>query len=1200
MKFYKRSLLIFMFIFLLSFSFVWADELNETNTTLNSENGINGTFTELNTEISLADNELNISRDYVFNIEVDSNFTKGMQIYKKDLVINGNNHYIDARGQASIFDIFDSGITINNLTFKNAKNHAIYANYTDITANNIIFINNTGENGAGICGYQCDLICTNNIFINNFANKGAAISMNDESNLNLVNASFKNDNELYFGLIYGSKSQITILNTSFVNITSRYCPAIYGDYLVELKIKNSKFNNLFSNITAGAIALNFFEKESVIENCSFINVSSQRNGGAIFCEVVGSAELSPLTVRDSQFINCSSEFGGAILSLGGFLNIDRSNFTSNHAKYHGGAVYINNAYRISITDSYFFNNTLENLTEELNHGCAIYGDCVPENFNIINSNFTNNYLKHAEAIYLYDSIYKISDSYFKGNGMNIYTVFDKENSVETKNNYVDGANKLNQKDYIWFTYGNNTPIEFNPIIIDESYIYSSYFNLGDFGIQAQIQNQMGTENCWAFGTSTVLKLALLKQTNLSLNSSFSINNIAFYAKHYSIFGENSEFVDGGDSFSAAYYFLSWLGGYLHEDNSNFDEIGRISITENGDKFHVHNFIAFPKIDDIKGNLTVYKEALVKYGALAVTVNAPNSLIKDDYNNDTHGSYYYIKPDEFSDGDSNHIVVLVGWDDNYSKDNFLVTPPGNGAWILQNSWGEEWGDNGYYYVSYYDTAFATLNSPITFIIDENYPYTKNYQYDFDIMEFDYEFTEEGKAFANVYESDGDDLIAAVGTYFNEANADYTIVISVNGNEIYSQSGKSLFRGFQTIILDKTIAINKGDKFRVEIKSKFIPEYHYSREIIPSGVSFVDYGDGFEDISESGHFVSIKAYTIPNFIKTNNSTKYYGNEEPFIIIAEPNKDITFEINGIKATVKSDENGTAKIGVNLNPGKYPITIEYNGTKIVYLIEIKTTIISLDVTRGYNSNYNYKIQLLNSTGEAVKNTAVEVTVNGKINKYTTDSNGFITIPFTKLTANQIIRVVNPTNNEISTKTIKVVSRFSENKNINMYYFDGSKFTVKVYGDDGKLVGANQVVTINLNKKTYKVKTNKNGVATLKIPKTVVPGTYKLTATYKGQTIKNTIKVKQVLAVKKTVKVKKSARKLVLKAKVKNGKTPLKKKIVKFKIKGKTYKSKTNKKGIVKVTIKKNVLKKLKKGKKYTVKVTYLKDTVKSTVKVK
>lgn len=531
--------------------------------------------------------------------------------------------------------------------------------------------------------------------------------------------------------------------------------------------------------------------------------------------------------------------------------------------------------------------------------------------------------------------------------------------------------------------------------------------------------------------------------------------------------------------------------------------------ENADKFHLHNFVAIPKMEDCH-NIALYKQALVKYGALTVTVNAPNSDIKDDYNNNTHGAYYYVQPDPFiGGGDSNHLVVLVGWNDTYSKDNFLVTPPGDGAWILQNRWGEEWGDNGYYYVSYYDTAFATLASPVAFIIDENYNYTKNYQYDFSLAEFNYKYAEDVESYANIYESIDDDLIAAVGTYFNGAGVDYTIVISVNGIEAYSQSGKSSFRGYQTIKLDKYVSLNKGDKFRVEIKSKFAPKFTSSRNIIPYGVSFINEGEGFEDISENGAFVSIKAYTISNPISVNNSVKYFGNETPFIVMVEPNEKVTFEINGIKATVMSDENGTARIGINLKPGNYTIDVEYNNTKIVYIIEIKNTIVSKDVTRGYNSNYNYNVQILDLSGKGVGNTAVDITVNGKVKRYTTDANGFITIPFSKLTANQVISAVNPLNGEVSRNTIKVVSRFSGNKNINMYYYDGTKFSVMVYGDDGKLVGANQVVTIKLNKKTYKVKTNKHGVASLKIPNTVKPGTYTLYSAYNGQTVKNTVKVK-------------------------------------------------------------------------------------------
>ena len=117
-------------------------------------------------------------------------------------------------------------------------------------------------------------------------------------------------------------------------------------------------------------------------------------------------------------------------------------------------------------------------------------------------------------------------------------------------------------------------------------------------------------------------------------------------------------------------------------------------------------------------------------------------------------------------------------------------------------------------------------------------------------------------------------------------------------------------------------------------------------------------------------------------------------------------------------------------------------------------------------------------------------------------------------------------------------------------------------------------------------------------MPNTVKVGTYTLTATYAGQTIKNTVKVKQVLKLAK-VNVKKSAKKLVIKAALK-GKTPIKGKKLTFKFNGKTYTAKTNKKGIAKITIDKAVLNKLKVGKTVTYQVTYLKDTVKQSVKVK
>ena len=66
-----------------------------------------------------------------------------------------------------------------------------------------------------------------------------------------------------------------------------------------------------------------------------------------------------------------------------------------------------------------------------------------------------------------------------------------------------------------------------------------------------------------------------------------------------------------------------------------------------------------------------------------------------------------------------------------------------------------------------------------------------------------------------------------------------------------------------------------------------------------------------------------------------------------------------------------------------------------------------------------------------------------------------------------------NPETYEESETTIEVVSRFSDNSNMNMYYADGSSFKVRVYDDNGKPERANQLVIITLNNVDYFVNTN-------------------------------------------------------------------------------------------------------------------------------
>ena len=174
------------------------------------------------------------------------------------------------------------------------------------------------------------------------------------------------------------------------------------------------------------------------------------------------------------------------------------------------------------------------------------------------------------------------------------------------------------------------------------------------------------------------------------------------------------------------------------------------------------------------------------------------------------------------------------------------------------------------------------------------------------------------------------------------------------------------------------------------------------------------------------------------------------------------------------------------------------------------------------------------------------------------------------------------------------------KNNDINMLYTANSPYKVLVT-KNGNPVGAGEIVTITFNGRTYNVKTDANGYATLKLPNVKPKKTkYTITATYKGITVKNMVKVNSIIkASNKKVKKSKKVTKVKVSLKKVNGKY-LKGKVLKIKFNKKTYKVKTNKKGVATWKVKKSMLKKLKVGKKYKYKVTYGKDVVTKKLTIK
>ena len=516
-------------------------------------------------------------------------------------------------------------------------------------------------------------------------------------------------------------------------------------------------------------------------------------------------------------------------------------------------------------------------------------------------------------------------------------------------------------------------------------------------------------------------------------------------------------------------------------------------------------------------------------------------------------------------------------------------------LLKTAGEANGGDGGYFYVSYYDTSIGTDLPGVAYVIT-NESYDKIYQHD---VGGENALYSKIPMYLSEFTAEEGTVIASVGTQFEKAGMKYELGIIVNGVVLLTQKGTSKYGGYETIQLNKLVQLNKGDKFRVVFINKLHAVFD-TRIPVQSGKSFfsIDGGDTWGDLKTLKSIAIVKAYTINDIKATKNVVGFYKNTS-FTAKVSPGQKVTFVFNKKNYYRTAGADGLAKLNINVKPGDYSITTIINKTKIVSYVKIKSTVISKNVARGYNSNYNYKVKLVDFAGKALAKTNVKVSVNGKSKTYKTDASGYITIKFKKLTKSQKISVKNPKTNQVKKTTIKVVSRFSGAKNVVMYYFDGHAFKAKIIGNDGKAVGKNQVVTVKFMKKTYKLKTNSKGYVSLKILYIATPGSYKITATYKGQTIKKTVKVKQNLKTKKYT-VKQSAKKLVVTAKVKNGKTAIDGILVVLNLNGKSYAIKTNKQGNAIFTLDKKIISKLKAGRTYTMKFRVNANTIKTTLKVK
>ncbi|WP_405267631.1 hypothetical protein [Methanobrevibacter sp.] len=450
------------------------------------------------------------------------------------------------------------------------------------------------------------------------------------------------------------------------------------------------------------------------------------------------------------------------------------------------------------------------------------------------------------------------------------------------------------------------------------------------------------------------------------------------------------------------------------------------------------------------------------------------------------------------------------------------------------------------------------------------------------------------------------------------------VTVGHNDVYERLTWSPAAGYALSVAN----LSSQDNIVVDIGGKYNGEYvvvidddFYSKGKLSNGIANISLSKAKQGIRQEVfiHYEYAKGkyeclVFFPNIKKAPKlsitADDVYDGQK-VNIVASASKDLTgnaiLNINNKNYTLKF-VNGKANLAVSkLKVGKYPISVKFVGNKDFASDNVKASVSVLPKV-----NPGLKVSV--SDSKVGQDAIINVSANSEIDQVTVkvnnvnhevklvDGKGSLSVSDLKYGSYDVSASFGG-NSKFSAQNASATFKVTYEPKIaakatSVLYSAKGKYSVTVYGEDGKVAkNINVVFKIN-GKKVKTVKTNSNGVATYTVTKT--PGTYKISATALGKTVTRKLTVKHVVSLK-TVKVKKSARKLVLTATLKKvNKKMLKNKKVTFKFNGKKYVAKTDKKGVAKVTIKKVVLKKLKVGKKVTYQATYLKDTVKKTAKVK
>ena len=353
------------------------------------------------------------------------------------------------------------------------------------------------------------------------------------------------------------------------------------------------------------------------------------------------------------------------------------------------------------------------------------------------------------------------------------------------------------------------------------------YNAYEEGLLPALRNQGSEGACWAFAAIGAIEVDLIHDELADPDIDVSELYLTYYATHL------YEPTKGDNGDTITYSGLNWLnfGGYdlmairtlanqmgpTVESEAEYEE--GASFTPYSDTPNVYQMTGAYLISGT--DQTAIKQAILDHGSVMTGMYSKQSLYYKAQKADGSGNAYYSNDWNKA---NNHAVMIVGWDDDFSRENFKdgKQPSQNGAWLVRNSWwdpdaehdyGDEYEYSGYFWISYEDAGIRRGN--VTAFDADDYLYASVYAHDQTIAPEGYYTLDKKEAtVSQTFVMEADEVIEAVGFETDNDNVQADITLVANG-QTATASLLTGSLGFYLVKLNQPLAVESQTEVTLSI-------------------------------------------------------------------------------------------------------------------------------------------------------------------------------------------------------------------------------------------------------------------------------------------------------------------------------------------------------------------------------------------------